>query len=305
MERTKFNSSQQDVYALEIFSSDAYFTVNKKLLKHYGPEVSIFLTNLIDKYKYFKNKGTLQNGDWFHITHEYQLSDTGLSISKLRNCKSFLQAENILEVKKKGLPAQDWYRINFNMILTKLSLTPQWSGYVITGDQDTLPLVVRIRDDYNIINNNKIDRDKINTAKIRNEKYLPLAKYLSNVIRTTKNITHTTKQINSWTNDIRQMEEDQKISYERIEKALQWYRKNIGGQYIPVVESGKSLKEKFHKLEAAMVRNQYPIRTEKCPLGWEFGKDYDQAVHGCMNCEDNTPRIYETCRLLHKSMRYD
>ena len=46
------------------------------------------------------------------------------------------------------------------------------------------------------------------------------------------------------------------VDYSRIKKALRWYKDNIGGQYIPVIESGNSLRMKFSKLEAAMQREQ-------------------------------------------------
>ena len=42
---------------------------------------------------------------------------------------------------------------------------------------------------------------------------------------------------------------------DRVNVVLGWYRKNVGGEYVPVVQSGKSFREKFVKLEAAMERD--------------------------------------------------
>lgn len=91
----------------------------------------------------------------------------------------------------------------------------------------------------------------------KNEKYLPLANKLSEIIQTKKNIAHTPSQIKNWAKDIRKLEEQNKVEYARVEKALDWYEDNIGGQYIPVIESGLSLREKFDKLEEAVRRDGY------------------------------------------------
>ena len=55
----------------------------------------------------------------------------------------------------------------------------------------------------------------------------------------------------------RLLSEENGIDYERIRTALQWYRKHKNEQYIPVIESGRSLQEKFSKLEAAITREDF------------------------------------------------
>jgi hypothetical protein len=245
MERTKL---PLDEYALEIFSSDAYLSVNKKLLIFYGPDIAIFLSNLIDRYKYLKSKKELVN-DWFFLTHSEQEKQTGLTLTKLRNCKAILKEQNILEVQLKGAPPKEMYKINLSL-LTRTILTS------IVNRQDSGGLNVRNPDGSIIINNyiNNIPIDKKPKAKERNKIYLPIAEYLSRIIQRNKNIIHTNSQLMSWTDDIRHMVEDNGITTDRIFSALHWYRKNIGGQYIPIIESGKSLREKFQKLEAAEQR---------------------------------------------------
>jgi hypothetical protein len=95
---------------------------------------------------------------------------------------------------------------------------------------------------------------KKNLKEERNKDYLQYSQKLSEIIRTNKNYKHTTSQIKSWSNDFRRLVEENDVAVERIEKALNWYEKNIGGEYIPVIESGKSFRDKFSKLESAMKR---------------------------------------------------
>ena len=49
----------------------------------------------------------------------------------------------------------------------------------------------------------------------------------------------------------------------KVNDCLDWYSKNIGGEYIPVIQSAKSLREKFVKLEDAMCRvNKKDVKKE-------------------------------------------
>ena len=56
------------------------------------------------------------------------------------------------------------------------------------------------------------------------------------------------------------MSEGSNIDYSRIERALKWYKENAGGQFVPIVESGSSLREKFVRLEAAIARSKNSFR---------------------------------------------
>ena len=90
----------------------------------------------------------------------------------------------------------------------------------------------------------------------RNHTYYPLAEKLAQTIESSKNIKITATQLKQWTNDIRQMEESSGITYKRIDFALTWYRKHAGQAYVPIIESGRALRDKFLKLEAAIERER-------------------------------------------------
>lgn len=91
--------------------------------------------------------------------------------------------------------------------------------------------------------------------KKQNE-FLDLANKLYQIIRSKKNINISSKQLQSWSVDIRKLHTINKINPQRISRVLDWYAENIGGQYIPVVESGISLRNKFSKLEDAIKREK-------------------------------------------------
>jgi hypothetical protein len=96
-----------------------------------------------------------------------------------------------------------------------------------------------------------------------NNNYKKYAEKLSEIIQTKKNIKHTSGQINSWAEEIRKLCEVNEVGEERLNRALEWYEKNIGGQYVPVIESGVSLRDKFTKLESAIERTKSQHTPER------------------------------------------
>jgi len=98
------------------------------------------------------------------------------------------------------------------------------------------------------------NKEKKPSIKERNKQYFPIVEKLSDIIQTTKNIKHTPNQLRSWAHEVRQLVEGNRIPPDRINKALDWYEEHVGEEYVPIIESGSSLREKFVKLENAMQR---------------------------------------------------
>ncbi len=117
MKRTKISISNDQ--ALELFSSDSYLTVNKRLLNHYGPEVAVFLSNLVDKYLYFQHNNKLTD-DWFFLIHKQQMEQTGLTETKLRRCKEILRNDRIIRTKMVGRPAKEKYKLELQNLIKTL-----------------------------------------------------------------------------------------------------------------------------------------------------------------------------------------
>jgi hypothetical protein len=97
------------------------------------------------------------------------------------------------------------------------------------------------------------------TINQRNESFLPFAIQLAEIIKMKRRVTITTFQLNAWSEDIRKLSEQSQINPGRIKRALTWYSQNIGGEFVPVIESGSSLRFKFISLEAAIERDN-PIK---------------------------------------------
>ncbi len=194
--------------------------------------------------------------------------------------KNELIKDGILESRILGKANTQWLRINIRK-LYKILLGPIMYKYVKgspllrLGDFSGDHIYIYNIDKNNNKNNNNINnknrymvttKDLDNAVKVptkvptkvpiaeRNKTYIPQARKLSQIIKKFKNIKFSISQLRAWTNPIRQMVEQNKISIKRIDASLKWYAKNCKKPYVPIIESGYTLRSKFISLEAAISR---------------------------------------------------
>ncbi len=90
----------------------SFLRVDKAILQHYGPDVAVFLCNLIEKWRMFIEMNKLKDGVWFWQTHKQITGATKLTDRKIRKCKNLLFADKVIEVKMMQWPPKEFYRIN-------------------------------------------------------------------------------------------------------------------------------------------------------------------------------------------------
>ncbi len=135
---------------------------------------------------------------------------------------------------------------------------------------------------------------KIEDKQDKNSRYVPLAEKLAFIIRKNKRINVTPQKIASWANEIRKLVETDGVSIQRVQAALDWYEENIGGQYVPVIESGSSLRSKFIKLEDAMRRaGVTPGQPKTSPT--DIPKDPKKVLQRFFRSKDLAHVFYRDC----------
>ena len=295
--------------ALEIFRTDAFLAINKKLIRVLGLEKALFISNLIDKYKYFYDREMLTEDGGFYNTHEDQIYETGLTEYQIRKCKKELIEMGILKTEKRGVPAKEFYFINFQLLITmvlgkKLNIEGQdltkieGQDLTKTEGQDLTKteghLYNKTKDNKTKGNKNLFSDLEIEDKQDKNSRYVPLAEKLASIIRKNKRINVTPQRIASWANEIRKLVETDGVSIQRVETALDWYEENIGGQYIPVIESGSSLRNKFIKLEDAMRRaGAVPGQSKTSPT--DTPKDPKKILRRFFRSKDLAHVFYRDC----------
>lgn len=113
-------NKETQALALEILGSENFLVINKKVLAHYGPEVAVYIGNLVDKYKYFQEKGKLGPDSSFFLTHADQSEQTGMSEYQLRKCKAKLKEIGVLTTELRGVPPKEFYILDMEKLVESL-----------------------------------------------------------------------------------------------------------------------------------------------------------------------------------------
>ena len=98
------------------------------------------------------------------------------------------------------------------------------------------------------------------------EEHKDLAFFLSEIVLLRRKKTLSKKLITNWANSIRLLIEIDGVPIDRVRPALEWYEKNWDTEYTPVIESGKSLREKFDKLLNAIDRAGGTVQAIDCKI---------------------------------------
>ena len=102
-----------------LLSSSAFLIVNKQLAKQVGLKGAVLLADLISKEEYFIANGMTDG--WFFNTEDNIERDTTLTSYQQRKVLKTLKKYEIIETKRKGIPAKQYFKINEANLLNILS----------------------------------------------------------------------------------------------------------------------------------------------------------------------------------------
>lgn len=122
MKRTNNTGSKQtEALAIEAFKSSGYLIVNKTLMKKFGMVNAVILSNYVDKDIYFKNHKPNNNG-WFFLTYKEQQNQLNIGLHSLKKAKSFFSDLGIIQTKRAGVPAKEWFKIDYQKLVRAIGL---------------------------------------------------------------------------------------------------------------------------------------------------------------------------------------
>jgi len=102
-----------------LLSSSAFIVLNKQLAKQIGLKEAVLLADLISKEEYFISKGMTDG--WFFNTEANIEADTTLNQYHQRKCLKTLRQFKIIETKRMGIPAKQYFKINEEQVLQILN----------------------------------------------------------------------------------------------------------------------------------------------------------------------------------------
>ena len=103
----------------KLLSTNGFIQVNKALIKKVGLHEAILIGELCAEYNYWEERNLLEDG-FFYSTRDNIEENTGLSEHYQRKALSTLYELGIVIIEKRGLPAKNYYKINFDMLLSIL-----------------------------------------------------------------------------------------------------------------------------------------------------------------------------------------
>jgi hypothetical protein len=102
-----------------LLSSTAFIVLNKELARQVGLKEAVLLADLISKEEYFIANGMTDG--WFFNTEDNIQKDTTLTAYQQRKCLTTLKKEGLIEVKRKGIPAKQYFKINEQLVVKFLN----------------------------------------------------------------------------------------------------------------------------------------------------------------------------------------
>jgi hypothetical protein len=102
-----------------LLSNTAFLILNKELARQIGLKAAILLADLISKEEYFISNGMTDG--WFFNTEINIENDTTLTPYNQRKCIKILKENKLIEVKRKGIPAKQFFKINEEQVLKFLN----------------------------------------------------------------------------------------------------------------------------------------------------------------------------------------
>lgn len=139
-----------DILLLATLSQDAFYLVNKKLVRKVGLVPALVLSFLFDKYKYYYSQSQLDSENGFYLKSKTKkhLVESELKLGRVarRSAFSELEKKKLLKIKKKGHPARFYYYLNHELILNLIS---EVETTLTSGVQTSLSSEVETTPTYN------------------------------------------------------------------------------------------------------------------------------------------------------------
>ena len=152
----------------KLLNSHGWIMCNKSLLKKFGADCAILIGELCSEYEYWKEQGRLTEDGRFFSAQQNIEENTGLSKYQQQKATSTLVETGILDIKKMGLPAKNYYKINeealYIAIQDEENLADKSASFLTYSGLKTRPLESENFDLNNNKNNNKNQNNEIVTV---------------------------------------------------------------------------------------------------------------------------------------------
>ena len=153
---------------LKMLASDNFIVVNKSLIKKIGLDAAVILGELASEYCYWIDHDGLVEG-FFYSTVENIEDKTGLSSHSQRQAINKLVELKAIEVRKMGLPAKRYIRVNEQQVIDIFN--DKSLKFLTTGDSNFERQEVEILNVNKNIENNNIEEEQSNKKERKHNSF--------------------------------------------------------------------------------------------------------------------------------------
>jgi hypothetical protein len=280
--------------------SEGFLRVDNRLIRLYGTSSAMFMSNLIDKYLYFKKHKQDMDG-WFFLTHEDQIKQTGLTEYMIVKCKREAILNKWITTKligSKDYVTREYYELNLEHPDIQIAIefsrgSPQRIRREVPHENDGfLNKTKNKTKESSSSSEEDFEVEEDSFSKEKEIVSLPLFEKFWNMYP--KKI-HKGKVQSLW-NEL-EIETNPPL-WKEIYRALLLQKKS--GQW----EDPQYISLPYNWLEQSRWKDDpkemksFPKKDKeiepKCLFGFVFG-NFKQGRHGCMECEDKEERIHRRC----------
>lgn len=150
---------------LDLLSSTNFISVNKTIAAEVGLEAAVILGELASEHNYWSSRNELEDG-YFYSTVENLQEKTFLSGHNQRIAIEKLQEKGWIDIKKKGLPAKRYIKLNEDQILLFFVNNKSLKN-LTTGDK-----IFKEQEIKNFNANNNISKNNIEKENTKEDIYI-------------------------------------------------------------------------------------------------------------------------------------
>lgn len=99
---------------IDMVGGGDYIAVSRVLCRALGPNTAVMYSELVDRYKFYRKVGKLDDEGMFFATVEDIKEKTGLSRDQQLSCIKILREYRLISTKRKGIPAKRYILIHEN-----------------------------------------------------------------------------------------------------------------------------------------------------------------------------------------------
>lgn len=99
---------------IDMVGGGDYIAVSRVLCRALGPNTAVMYSELVDRYKFYRKVGKLDDEGMFFATVEDIKEYTGLSRDQQLSCIKILREYRLISTKRKGVPAKRYILIHEN-----------------------------------------------------------------------------------------------------------------------------------------------------------------------------------------------